>query len=29
MTHVSTGGGAFLEYVQGVPFPALAQIDDR
>ena len=29
MTHVSTGGGAFLEYVQGTPFPALAQIDDR
>jgi phosphoglycerate kinase len=29
MTHVSTGGGAFLEYVQGTPFPALAEIDDR
>src|SRR5205814_8087455 len=29
MTHVSTGGGAFLEYVEGTPFPALAQIDDR
>jgi len=28
MTHVSTGGGAFLEYVEGTPFPALAQIDD-
>jgi phosphoglycerate kinase len=27
MTHVSTGGGAFLEYVEGTPFPALAQID--
>jgi phosphoglycerate kinase len=29
MTHVSTGGGAFLEYVEGTPFPALAEIDDR
>jgi phosphoglycerate kinase len=29
MTHVSTGGGAFLEYVEGTPFPALAQIDER
>jgi phosphoglycerate kinase len=29
MTHVSTGGGAFLEYIEGTPFPALAQIDDR
>jgi len=29
MTHVSTGGGAFLEYVEGTPFPALAQIVDR
>ena len=28
MTHVSTGGGAFLEYVEGTPFPALAQIED-
>ncbi len=28
MSHVSTGGGAFLEYVEGAPFPALAQIDD-
>jgi phosphoglycerate kinase len=28
MTHVSTGGGAFLEYVEGTPFPALAQIDE-
>lgn len=29
MTHVSTGGGAFLEYVEGTPFHALEQIDDR
>jgi phosphoglycerate kinase len=28
MRHVSTGGGAFLEYVEGTPFEALAQIDD-
>jgi phosphoglycerate kinase len=28
MTHVSTGGGAFLEFVEGTPFPALEQIDD-
>jgi phosphoglycerate kinase len=27
MTHVSTGGGAFLEYIEGKPFPALDQID--
>jgi len=27
MTHVSTGGGAFLAYVEGKPFQSLAQID--
>src|SRR5262249_15165437 len=27
MTHVSTGGGAFLEYIEGTPFAALEQID--
>jgi phosphoglycerate kinase len=29
MTHVSTGGGAFLEYIEGTPFPALQEIDDQ
>jgi phosphoglycerate kinase len=29
MRHVSTGGGAFLEYVEGTPFQALAQIEER
>jgi phosphoglycerate kinase len=29
MTHVSTGGGAFLEYVEGTPFPPLGEIEDR
>ena len=28
MKHVSTGGGAFLEYVEGTPFAALSVIDD-
>jgi phosphoglycerate kinase len=29
MTHVSTGGGAFLAYVEGKPFQSLAQIDSK
>lgn len=29
MKHVSTGGGAFLEYVEGTPFAALAVLDDK
>jgi phosphoglycerate kinase len=29
MTHVSTGGGAFLAYVEGKAFKSLEQIDDR
>jgi phosphoglycerate kinase len=29
ITHVSTGGGAFLAYVEGKRFQSLAQIDDK
>jgi phosphoglycerate kinase len=29
MKHVSTGGGAFLEYVEGTPFKALSVIDEK
>lgn len=29
MTHVSTGGGAFLAYVEGKKFHSLAQIDEK
>jgi phosphoglycerate kinase len=29
MTHVSTGGGAFLEYVEGTPFKPLQVLDEQ
>lgn len=29
ITHISTGGGAFLAYVEGRPFESLKQIDDK
>ena len=29
MKHVSTRGGAFLEYIEGTPFAALSQIEDQ
>jgi phosphoglycerate kinase len=29
MTHVSTGGGAFLAYMEGKPFDSLKQIDSK
>lgn len=29
LTHVSTGGGAFLEYIAGAPFKPLEVLDDR
>ena len=29
ITHVSTGGGAFLAYVEGKKFASLAQIDEK
>ena len=29
MTHVSTGGGAFLEYIEGKPFAPLEVIDNK
>lgn len=29
LTHVSTGGGAFLEYIEGKPFASLSVIDEN
>ena len=29
MSYISTGGGAFLEYVQGIELPAVAMLKSR